>query len=175
MRDAIETMTAWLKDGYRLEISPTAVVDCDPHMLEVTVGGESTNIPFARCDTTPEPFELVDSSDAPVATQVTSEAVTITGIETAVPITVFDGEYSVGCGSTFTSETGWMLPGESVCVRHRTAASGGLEVSTLLIVGAVSDWFVSSTLFSPPPPTIRRPRHREQTAGGGGGRGWQNC
>ncbi len=146
-RDALATMSSWLKDGYRVSIPDSAIGDCDRHRLAVTVGGESTSVLFSRCDTTPEPFRFRDRLDAAVAKRVRSNPVTITGIDTAVPIRVSGGEYSIGCNATFTSAPGRILPGESVCVRHVTASSGGLEVETLLIVGAVSDWFVSSTVF----------------------------
>jgi hypothetical protein len=68
-------------------------------------------------------------------------------INTAARVQVYGGEYSIGCERAFTSEPGWILPGESVCVRHVTAPSGGFEVSTLLVVGGVSGWFTSSTVF----------------------------
>ncbi len=146
-QDALPTMSSWLKDGYRVSMPDSTISDCDRHRLAVTVGGESTNVTFSRCDTTPEPFRFRDRLDAPVARRVRSNPVTITGIDTAVPIRVSGGEYSIGCNTTFTSEPGRILPGESVCVRHTTAASGGLEVYTLLIVGAVSGSFASSTVF----------------------------
>jgi hypothetical protein len=146
-RDALRTMSSWLNHGYRVSIPESAISDCDWHRLAVTVGGESTAVTFSRCDSTPEPFTFTDRLDAPVAKRIRSNPVTITGIDTAVPIRVYGGEYSIGCNTTFTSESGRILPGESVCVRHTTAASGGLEVSTLLIVGGESDWFESSTVF----------------------------
>ena len=146
-QDALPTMSSWLKHGYRVSIPDSAISDCNRHRLAVTVGGESTSVDFSRCDTTPEPFTFTDRLNAAVAKRVRSNSVTITGIDIAAPIRVFGGEYSIGCNTTFTSESGWILPGESVCVRHTTAASGGLEVGTLLIVGGVSDWFVSSTVF----------------------------
>ena len=146
-RDALPTMSSWLRHGYRVSIPDSAISDCNRHKLAVTVGGESTSVVFSRCDTTPEPFTFTDRLNAAVAKRVRSNSVTITGIDTAAPIRVFGGEYSIGCNTTFTSESGRILPGESVCVRHTTAASGGLEVYTLLIVGGESGWFASSTVF----------------------------
>lgn len=146
-RDALPTMASWLRHGYRISIPASAISDCNQHKLAVTVGGELARVFFSRCDTTPEPFKFTYRQDAPVAKRIRSNSVTITGIDTAAPIRVYGGQYSIGCNTTFTTESGWILPGESVCVRHTTAASGGLEVYTILIVGGESSWFQSSTVF----------------------------
>ena len=100
-RDALPTMASWLRHGYRISIPDSAISDCNRHKLAVTVGGESTSVFFSRCDTTPEPFTFTDRLDAPVAKRVRSNSVTITGIDTAAPIRVYGGEYSIGCNTTF--------------------------------------------------------------------------
>jgi hypothetical protein len=146
-QDALPTMGSWLKDGYRVSIPAEAIEDCDRHRLAVTVRGESTSLIFSRCDTTPEDFRFRFRDDLPVATRVRSNTVTITGIDSAVPIRVYGGEYSIGCATGFTSEPGRIAPGETVCVRHVTAASGGEMTYTALIVGAESSTFQSRTVF----------------------------
>ena len=84
----------------------------------------------------------------------------ITGIETAAPVSVLDGEYSIGCGTTFTSADGWIRPGQSICVRHTAATSDGLRVKTVITIDGLSAAFVSvATSSAPPPPP---------PAGGGG-------
>lgn len=169
--NALAGMVSWLKNGYRISIPQSAVTDCNPHVLEVAVGGESASISFVRCDTTPEPFEFADLQDVAIATTVVSEPATITGVETAVPVTVIGGEYAIGCGSSYTSEPGWIMPGESVCLRHTTATVGGFEVSTLLIVGGESAWFTSSTIFATPPPPPAPPPAQAGNSGDAGGGG----
>ena len=167
---AFTSMAAWLEDGYRITIPQGIITDCNPHMLEVTVRGEGSSMPFVRCDTTPDRFSFADLRDVAVGTIVVSDAVTITGIETAVPVSVIDGQYSIGCGSNFTRESGWISPGDSVCLRHMTAAEAGREASTLLIIDGESAWFESSTLFpaQPPPPPPPPPDDLVDNAGGGG-------
>ena len=130
VQEALPTMSSWLKDGYRVSIPDSEISDCKRHRLAVAVGGESTSVVFSRCDTTPEPFRFRDRLDAAVATRVRSNPVTITGINTRAPIRAFGGEYSIGCNTTFTQLAG-RSSRESVCVRHTTAASGGLEVGML--------------------------------------------
>ena len=105
-------MASWLENGYRITIPQGAVTDCDPHVLEVTAGGETISATFVRCDTTPEPFAFPWMQDVAVGTTVISEAAIITGIETAVPVTVLGGEYSIGCGSTY-QRTRMDMPDES--------------------------------------------------------------
>jgi hypothetical protein len=151
----VASMGSWLRDGYRVTIPHTAIGDCRWHKLGITVGGESKSVTFSRCDTTPEDFRLRDLYDADVAKHVRAKAV-ITGIETAVPVHVDGGQYSVGCTSAFTSGPGRIRPGQSVCVRHTTAASGGLEVATLLTVGGVSEWFISQTAEAASTPSGQR-------------------
>ncbi len=110
-QDALPTMASWLKDGYRVSIPHDAIDDCDRHKLAVTVRGESTSVTFSRCDTTPEPFRFRHRTDVPVGKRVRSNTVTIAGIDTAVPIRVFGGEYSIGCETGFTSEPGRIASG----------------------------------------------------------------
>ena len=144
--DALPTMGFWLKDGYRVSIPSGAISDCGFHWLAVTVRGESASARFSRCDTTPADFRFRTRTDLPVATRVRSNAVTVADIDSAVPIRVFGGEYSIGCATGFTSEPGRIRPGESVCVRHVTASGGGQWTATLLIVGGVYSWFESVTV-----------------------------
>ena len=44
--ETLTTIIAWLKDGYRMTLAQTAANDCNPHMLEVTVRGESDKRAF---------------------------------------------------------------------------------------------------------------------------------
>jgi hypothetical protein len=83
----------------------------------------------------------------------------MTGFESPVEIRVIDGEYSIGCGNSFTSAPSFVLPGDQVCVRHRSAPLFGTLTSTVLIMGGVQSWFSSETQVEAP------------TTGGGGGGG----
>lgn len=143
-RNAIASMGSWLRDGYRVTIPHAAIGDCGWHKLGITVGGESRSASFSRCDSTPEPFVLRDIYDADVSKRVRARVV-ITGIETPAQVRVSGGQYSVGCTTTYTTEPGRVRPGQAICVRHITAASGGQEVATFLVVGGVSEWFTSTT------------------------------
>lgn len=145
-RNPVASMGSWLRDGYRVTIPHTAIGDCRWHKLGVTVGGESRIVTFSRCDSTPDPFGLKDLYDVDVSKRVRARAA-ITGIEAPALVQVYGGQYSVGCTTSYTTEPGRIRPGQSICVRHTTAATGGQEVATFLIVGGVSEWFTSTTAF----------------------------
>lgn len=145
-RNPIASMGSWLTDGYRVTIPHTAIGDCRWHKLGVTVGEESRSVTYSRCDSTPDPFGLRDLYDVDLSKRVRARAV-ITGIDGPALVQVHGGQYSVGCTTSYTTEPGRIRPGQSICVRHTSAETGGQEVATLLIVGGVSDWFTSTTAF----------------------------
>lgn len=157
---ALATMTALLEESYRLSIAQAAVTDCNWHVLEVTVRGESASLPFTRCDRTPERLNFDFQAGLARDVTVVSNAATLTGIESPVEISVIDGEYSIGCGNSFTSAPSFVLPGDQVCVRHRSSPLFGTLASTILITGGVQSWFSSETQVE-----------GVTTGGGGGGVG----
>jgi serine protease len=103
-------------------------------------GGSST-------DTTPNVFVFLDQLNVPAATEITSSALTISGIDAAAAISVVGGTYSIGCGASFTAATGEILNNQSVCVRHTSATAAGATTNTTLTVGGIADTF-SSTVAS---------------------------
>jgi subtilisin-like proprotein convertase family protein len=110
---------------------------------------ESTSTTPPPPDTTPDAFTFTDVSNVPVGTLRTSNAVTVTGINTAAPVSVTGGEYSIGCGTAFTTASGTITTGQTVCVRHTSAAAYSTSTNTTLTIGGVADTFTSTTV--PPP------------------------
>ncbi|MGQ0621550.1 MAG: choice-of-anchor Q domain-containing protein [Panacagrimonas sp.] len=106
-------------------------------------------------DTTPETFTFTDVTGAALSTVQTSNAVTITGINTAAAISVTGGTYSIGCTATFTSLASTINNNQTVCVRHTASASSNTAVDTTLTVGSVSDTYTSTTATASTQPTIR--------------------
>ncbi|MGQ0623030.1 MAG: choice-of-anchor Q domain-containing protein [Panacagrimonas sp.] len=99
-------------------------------------------------DTTPNAFVFMDQTNVPRNSVRTSNAVTITGIDTAAPISVLGGGYSIGCTGTFTTAPGTITSGQTVCVRHTSAPTFNAGRNTILTVGGVSDTFTSVTTKS---------------------------
>lgn len=157
---AYATITSHLDNSYVLTLPPVELTDCNPHLMEITAQSQTGSIDFWRCDTTPDDFHFTDQAGVEPGATVVSDSVMITGIDMASEITVAGGEYSIGCGSTFTSLPGFIAFEEEVCVRHTASASfSTASAPTVLVVGGVSSSFTSTTAAAPPPPSN----------GGGGG------
>ena len=112
----------------------------------VTVGGVSAtfNVTTGAADTTPDEFSYAPVTNAKASTLVTSAGATIRGINTASPISVVGGEYSIASG-TYTSAPGTVLSGQSVRVRLLTSTEFGATTSATVTVGGVSATFNVTT------------------------------
>jgi hypothetical protein len=113
----------------------------------LTVGGVSgtfTSTTLAG-DAVPVAFPFPSQTGVELITEITSAPVTITGIDIASPVTVTNGEYSIGCGSTFTSAQGSITNGQTVCVRHQSSFNSSEDVVTVLTIGTESSSFTSTT------------------------------
>ncbi|MBN8280094.1 MAG: hypothetical protein J0M16_05770, partial [Gammaproteobacteria bacterium] len=124
----------------------------------LTVGGvadgfTSTTLAALPPDTTPDAFAFTDQTGVLVSTVTVSAPVTITGLTGAATVTVTGGEYALGCAGSFVATPGSVNNGQTVCVRHTSAATAGAVTSTTLTVGGVSDTFSSTTAAAPPPDT----------------------
>lgn len=102
----------------------------------------------ALADTTPDPFSFVDQSGVALSSMITSDPVTITGIDAASAITVTGGTYSIN-GGAFTSDPGTVESGDEVRARHTSSASYSTATNTVVTIGGVSDTFRSLTLADP--------------------------
>ena len=149
---AYATISQLLNSEYLLTI-PSTISDCGEHTLQVTVAGQGAPVSatFRRCDDTPNAFSFTNRTDVARDTVLTSNAVTISGIDVPVQISVSGGEYSIGCGATFTSANGTIDGGQAVCVRHTSSSSFSTMQVTTLTVGGVAGTFTSTTRAAPPP------------------------
>ena len=108
-------------------------------------GNNNSSSSPSPADTTPDAFTFTDQTGVTPSSVVTSAAVTISGIDAASAISVTGGEYSIGCSATYGAAAGEINPGQQVCVRHTSAATGDTSTDTTLTVGGVSDTFTSTT------------------------------
>lgn len=126
----------------------------------LAVGGFSdtfTSTTVAAPDTMPDPFVFVDQADVALGSTITSAPVTIMGIDSPAGVVIAGGTYSVGCAGPFVSTPGTVANGQTVCVRHTSAASNSSAVNTTLTVGTVPDTFTSTTVAAAPPDTVPDP------------------
>ncbi|HXG27314.1 MAG TPA: hypothetical protein VNJ47_00505, partial [Nevskiales bacterium] len=95
-------------------------------------------------DTTPDPFSFTSVSGVSQNTVVSSNVVTITGIDAPAPVSVSNGEYRID-GGAWTSVSGSITNGQTVQVRHTSASTANSVTETVLTIGGVSGKFRSTT------------------------------
>ena len=112
----------------------------------LTIGGitDTFSVTTLVADTAPDAFSFTDQIDVILSTVITSNSITVTGIEAAAAISVSDGEYSID-GAAFTSSAGTVSNGQTVTVRHTSSSLFTTLTSTLLSIGGISDLFSSTT------------------------------
>jgi hypothetical protein len=111
----------------------------------LTIGGTSSAFASTtEADTVPALFAFPSVDDADLREEVTSEEVSIAGIDGPTPISVRNGSYAVNDGA-FTSQTGTVTNGQRVRVRLTTGGSYQLTESAILTVGGMSAMFTVTT------------------------------
>jgi hypothetical protein len=101
-------------------------------------------------DSTPNPFGFVAVQGVPAGVAITSNAVPVSGINTASPISIIGGEYSID-GQTFTSAPGFVVPTPyGLRLRVVSSTTPGATVSATVTIGGVSGSF-SATTAAPGP------------------------
>lgn len=114
--------------------------------LIVGEGDDATKVVFSTTtiakDISPKAFYFASSSV--VANSFATGSVTISEINAPAPVSVENGEYSVGCTESYTSQAGFINNGQSLCVKHLVTGQGGTEV-TRITVGDYSTEFQSSS------------------------------
>ena len=102
------------------------------------------NTPPPAPDTTPEAFAFTSQTNASLSSPVTSNEITVSGIDAAAPVSISGGEYSIN-GGAFTSATGSITNGQKVQVRVTTSSQFLAATSASLNMGGVSGAFSVTT------------------------------
>ncbi|MCG7979394.1 MAG: hypothetical protein N0E58_14845 [Candidatus Thiodiazotropha endolucinida] len=95
-------------------------------------------------DTIPDAFSFVDQTDVAPNTFITSNRITLSGIDAAAAISVTDGEYAID-DNPFTSTAGTVSNGQTIRLRHTSSSSYMTMKSTFISIGGISGSFVSTT------------------------------
>ena len=102
-------------------------------------------------DSTPDQFTFTDQTGVALSTVITSNTITVSGINTAADISITGGEYKINSGS-YTSSSGTVNNGDTVTVRQTSSGSYSTKTNTILTIGGVSDTFSVTTWAAPPLP-----------------------
>ncbi|WP_051299931.1 autotransporter outer membrane beta-barrel domain-containing protein [Methylobacter luteus] len=98
----------------------------------------------AKKDTTPDPFFFTDQTNVALNTVVTSNTITVSGINASTSISVTGGQYSRN-GGAFTSASGSVYNGDTVRVQQTSSSSYSMTTNTALTIGGVKDTFSVTT------------------------------
>lgn len=99
---------------------------------------------MAPIDSTPDGFSFAAVTGAALSTNVSSAAVTITGINTATPISITGGSYSIN-GGAFRSTASTINNGDTVRVQLTSSASFSAQTSATVTIGGVAGSFFVTT------------------------------
>jgi len=100
-------------------------------------GGNSKN---------PKQFIFTDQTNVASKTQVTSNTIKVSGIDTAAPISITGGKYSIN-GGQYTSDSGIVNNGDSITVQLTSSNSSTSTSNAKLTIGDVSAPFNVTTQF----------------------------
>lgn len=101
-------------------------------------------------DTTPDAFSFTAQTNVVRSSAMTSNSITVGGVNAPAAISVAGGSYSIN-GGAFTSTAGTVSNGATVRVQHNASANYATKVDTTLTIGGVSSMFSSTTLAEPIP------------------------
>lgn len=101
---------------------------------------------FTAWDTAPTAYSFTDQTDVALSSTMTSDAITVAGINYPAAISVSGGTYDINASDSFTSSAGTVSVGDTVRARHTSSASNLTAVDTIVTIGGVSDTFSSTTL-----------------------------
>ena len=96
-------------------------------------------------DSTPDQFNFIDQTNVARDTLITSNAITVNGINAAANISITGGEYSINRGS-YTSANGTVNNGNIVTVQLQSSPNYSTMTTATLTIGGVSDVFNVTTL-----------------------------
>jgi hypothetical protein len=98
----------------------------------------------ARKDTIPNPFAFTGQTGIAPNTVVTSNTITVSGINASTSISVTGGKYSRN-GGVFTSASGSVNNGDTVRVQQTSSSSYSTTTNTVLTIGGIQDTFSVTT------------------------------
>ena len=116
-------------------------------------GGGGGNNTTAPRDSIPNAFTFTDQTTVNPNILITSDSITIMGINTAASIIVAGGEYAIN-GGAFTTLNGIIQNMQTVVVRQTSSTNTLTATNVTLTIGGVSDTFTVKTRDNIPPQAV---------------------
>ncbi len=105
------------------------------------------DVDFILADTTPDAFTFSAQQKAPLATLLTSNSITVSGINTAVGLAISGGSYSLNGGAYTTSGcASCVVAGDTLTLQHTSSSDFLTTLETQVSVGATTATFSSTTV-----------------------------
>ena len=140
--------TAYNGDSIRVRHTSATVNNTTTNTV-LTIGGvkdtfSSTTLANAA-DTTPNPFSFTDQTGIALNTTVTSNTITVAGINASSAISISGGLYSIN-GGGYVASASTVNNGNSVTIRLISSPNYSTSSNAVLTIGGVSDTFSVTTL-----------------------------
>lgn len=114
----------------------------------LTIGGvyDDFEVTTRSAITKPNQFTFIDQTLVPPDTVITSNTITLSGLEAPTSIGVTGGKYSIN-GGEYTDVAGTVENGDTVTVQVTSASKRVTTVDAVVTIGGVSDTFSVKTRF----------------------------
>ena len=104
----------------------------------------------ADAGSTPNAFTFISQTGMPLSSEILSNPITVTGIDSVTGITIIGGDYRINNG-TWTSSAGTVNSGDSVTTRQTSSSNYSTLTTATLIIGGVQGDFAVTTVASGDP------------------------
>jgi hypothetical protein len=106
--------------------------------------GSGTVLGYAFSDTTPNAFSFTPQTNVALSTAITSNSITVSGINTGTAISITGGQYALN-GGAYTATAGTVNNGDTVTLRLTSSASFSTTSLATLTIGTQSAVFQVTT------------------------------
>jgi hypothetical protein len=130
-----------------VQLISSAYYDAEADAI-LTIGDKTDTfaVKTRTANTKPNQFTFTDQIEVPPDTVITSDPITISGIEAATSIAITGGTYSIN-GGAYSSDGGTVNNGDTVTVQVTSSSDRITTTDAVLTVGGVSDTFSVKTRF----------------------------
>lgn len=104
-------------------------------------GGNDDN----NTDTQPDPFSFSPQDNAPINSVLTSNTITVSGINTRSTIRISGGEYAIN-GGNYADTNGFVVSGDTIEVRQTSSPEFLTTTRTILTIGEINATFAVTTI-----------------------------